>query len=229
MAKGRGKLTAPKVIFYSGTVIILIAAALSLFGFASSSVSANSASLWFTICFSLLLSFAVVSYMLHKGKRPRQIVKELGLSREALSWRTVGFGILLFIIYLAILFGLAAVSAATGTQINSNVQQTIGWYPLWALIFLSIIAPLNEEIAFRGFLVPRKGVIASGIIFAVLHFGYGSWSEIVVALWFGITGGYVFKKTKSLYPTLITHIMVNTITVITVATVLQPMLILVHL
>jgi membrane protease YdiL (CAAX protease family) len=51
----------------------------------------------------------------------------------------------------------------------------------------------------------------------------------VVALWFGLTGGYVFKKTKSLYPSLMTHIMVNTITSIAIITILPTMLALVHL
>lgn len=224
MGKGSGKTTALKIFFYSGAIIFLIAAAFSIIGTGVGELDSMSASIWFSVSFSLLLSFLVVSYLLHKGKKPKAIIKDLGLSRKALTSRMVGYGFLLFLVYVMILFGMAALSAATGIQISSNVQQAIGGYPIWALVFLSVIAPLNEEIAFRGFLVPRIGVIASGILFGILHFGYGSVSEIVVALWFGLTGGYIFKKTKSLYPTLITHIMVNTITAIVVVSVL-PMLV----
>ena len=73
----------------------------------------------------------MVSYLLHKGKKPKRILKELGLSRDALTLRTVGYGLLIFAIYMIILFGMAAFSALTGTQINSNVQQAIGGFPIW--------------------------------------------------------------------------------------------------
>ncbi|MDE1865302.1 MAG: CPBP family intramembrane metalloprotease [Candidatus Micrarchaeota archaeon] len=229
MARRRArKLSAPKFFFYSVTLILLLVAAASLIGLVIGALSDLTASISFTVCFSLLLSFIVVSYLLHKGKSLKKIVKELGLSRSALTTKTIGYGILLFAIYIVILFAVAAYSVTTGNQVNSNVQQALGGYPLWAIVFVSVIAPLNEEIAFRGFLVPRIGFLASGILFGILHFGYGSWSEIIVALWFGITGGYVFKRTKSLYPTLITHMAVNVLTAITILSVIHPMMSLVH-
>jgi membrane protease YdiL (CAAX protease family) len=214
MKKGSGKTSALKILFYSGTALLVLISLFSLLGDLTGTLNPTSASVAFTVALSLLFSFSVISYLLHKGKRPKLIIKELGLSRKAFNRKTVGYGIILFLIDLAILFAFAAFSQLTGMQINSNVQQAIGSFPLWALIFIAVIAPINEEIAFRGFLVPRIGVIWSGLVFAVLHFGYGSISEIVVALWFGLTGGYVFKKTKSLYPTIITHMAVNTLTAI---------------
>jgi membrane protease YdiL (CAAX protease family) len=221
MGKGSGKPSALKFLFYSGTVLLLLAVAIILFCTATGYLTSASSSLAFSLCFSLLLSFLVLSYLLHKGKKPRAIVKELGLSRKALSWKNAGYAVLLFIIYIGILFAIAILSRVTGITINSNVQQTIGSYPVWALLFLSIIAPLNEEIAFRAFLVPRIGVLFSGLLFAVLHFGYGSVSEIAVALWFGLAGGYVFKRTKSLYPSLMTHIAINSLTAITLVVFLH--------
>jgi membrane protease YdiL (CAAX protease family) len=226
MRKGSGKSTAPKVFFYTGTFLFILVAAISVIGLLTGSINSATASMAFTLAFSLTLSFLVISYLLHKGKSLKRIVKELGLSRKALNRRTIGYGLLLFAIYVIIIFAIATISSITGVQINSNVQQTIGGYPIWALVFLSIIAPLNEEIAFRGFLVPRIGVLFSGLLFAVLHFGYGSVSEIVIALWFGLAGGYVFKRTKSLYPSLMTHILVNSITAIAISAI--PMLIMVH-
>jgi hypothetical protein len=221
MGKGSGKTSAPKSLFYAGTILLLSATAISLFGNVTGIFAPAATSLAFTICFSLTLSFLVVSYLLHKGKKPKAIVKELGLSRKALTWKNAGYGLLLFLVYIGIIFAIAVFSQVTGTTISSNVQQTIGGYPIWALVFLSIIAPLNEEIAFRGFLVPRIGVVLSGLVFAVLHLGYGSVSEIAVALWFGLAGGYVFKKTKSLYPSLMTHIAINSVTTILLAVFLH--------
>jgi membrane protease YdiL (CAAX protease family) len=228
MRKGSGKSTALKLFFYFGTILILIAMAASLIALYFGYLSAIDASVYFTVAFSLLLSFLVVSYLLHKGKKPKKIIQELGLSKKSLTPKMVGYGLIIFAIYVAIILAIAAISSITGTQINSNVQQTIGGFPIWAIVFIAVIAPINEEITFRGFLVPRIGIIPSGLLFAALHFGYGSISEIVIALWFGLTGGYVFKKTKSLYPSLITHMMVNTITAIAVVTILPTMLTLVH-
>ena len=216
MAKGRGKTTALRLLFYSGTIILLLALVISLVGALTGAINSDAASMAFTICFSLVLSFAVISYLLYKGKKPKAIIKELGLSGKAFNRQAVGYALVLFAIYIAIIFGIAIFSQITGIAVNSNVQQTIGNYPIWALVFLSVIAPLNEEIAFRGFLVPRIGVVLSGLVFAILHFGYGSVSEIAVALWFGLSGGYAFKKTKSLYPSLMTHIAVNSITAISI-------------
>jgi len=215
MAKGSSNQAALKAFFYSGTVLLVLATCLSLFGSIFGLFDPNSASLAFTICFSLLISFLVFSYLLSKGKNPKAIIKGLGLSRKSFAWKSMKYAIVLFVVYIGILFAMAIYSSATGTVISSNVQQTIGGYPIWALLFIAVIAPINEEIAFRGFLVPRIGVICSGLLFAVLHFGYGSIAEIAVALWFGLAGGYVFKKTKSLYPSMITHIAINSLTAIT--------------
>jgi membrane protease YdiL (CAAX protease family) len=231
MRKGSGKPSALKLFFYCGTILIILAAAISIIGAVIGSISTNTANMALTICFSLILSFLVVSYLLSKGKKPKAIIKELGLSRKALNWRTAALALGLFAIYLIIIFAFALFSSLTGIQISSNVQQAIGGYPLWALIFVAVIAPINEEIAFRAFLVPRIGVILSGLVFAVLHFGYGSFAEIAVALWFGLTGGYVFKRTKSLYPSLITHMAVNSLTAISIFVALHygsAMMILVH-
>ena len=221
MGKGSGKTSALKSLFYSGTILLLLGMAVLFLGAVAGAFSLADASLALTICFSLTLSFLVVSYLLHKGKRPKAIIKGLGLSRKALTWKSAGYALLLFVVYIGILFAIAIFSQVTGITVSSNVQQTIGAYPVWALIFLSIIAPLNEEIAFRGFLVPRIGVVLSGLVFAVLHLGYGSVSEIAVALWFGLAGGYIFKRTKSLYPTLITHIAINSVTAILLAVFLH--------
>lgn len=232
MAKRSGKKGAPalKAIFYVGLVLLVIGAAYSIYDvtkYPATDITAPP-EVWFTVILSLLFSFAVISYLLSRGKKGKEIIKELGLSRKALNARTVGYGMLLFGTYIAILLAIAAFSLITGIAVSSNVQQTIGTYPIWALVFISIVAPFNEEIAFRGFLVPRIGIILSGLLFAILHFGYGSISEIAVALWFGLMGGYIFKKTRSLYPTLITHILVNSVTSIALVYSMQMMFALIH-
>ena len=215
MKKGSRRAFKLKHFFYIGTLALAIGVAVSLLIVSLNLSYASAANVDFSVCLSLLFSFAVLSYLLHKGKRPKAIIGELGLSRKAFTWRALGWAILLFLAFLAFAFVVGILSAATGAHVSSNVAQTVGWFPIWALVFVSVIAPLNEEIAFRGFLVPRIGIVLSAIIFALMHFGYMSYLEIAGALWFGLVAGYVFKKTKSLYPSLIAHIAVNSFTLST--------------
>jgi membrane protease YdiL (CAAX protease family) len=37
---------------------------------------------------------------------------------------------------------------------------------------------------------------------------------VVAALIFGLVAGYVFRKTESLYPSLVAHVLVNTLTIL---------------
>ncbi len=87
--------------------------------------------------------------------------------------------------------------------------------PAYYLFFIAIIAPINEEILFRGFLVPRIGILASALIFAIPHLIiYYSVYELAFAFAFGLLAGYVFKKSGSLYSTIIAHMMVNVLAVL---------------
>ncbi|MGC8730310.1 MAG: CPBP family intramembrane glutamic endopeptidase [Candidatus Micrarchaeia archaeon] len=89
--------------------------------------------------------------------------------------------------------------------------------PVYFLIFSFIIAPFTEEILFRGFLVPRLGIILSAIIFAVPHFiSYLSISEFVAAFLFGLAAGYAYKKTGSLYVSILAHMLVNFLAILSI-------------
>jgi membrane protease YdiL (CAAX protease family) len=70
-------------------------------------------------------------------------------------------------------------------------------------------------------------VLVSAVMFGALHFSYNSTYgiEVIAALLFGLITGYAYKKTNSLYPALIAHIMVNTLTILSTA---LPMLAWVH-
>ena len=189
-------------------VLLLLSPSLYYYGY----VSANDATALASIAISLILSFAALSYMLRKGDGVKKTINELGLSNDKFSLKMVVYGILLFVAYIGVVFLIGIIAYLANKQVNSNVSTVIGGYPLYALVFVAIIAPINEEIFFRGFAVPRIGVIISAILFAALHYSYGSYVEVFKALWFGICAGYLFKKTRSLYPSIVTHIMVNATT-----------------
>ena len=149
-------------------------------------------------------------------------LNELGLSRKGLTAKNILLGIMLFIIILFIELSIGAVSIATNSNITGNssviYQSSPTAPPIWFYVFVSVIAPIIEEITFRGLFVKRLGIIPSAIIFALLHSGYsGSISSLsfifllLSAFIFGAVAGYLLKRTKSIYPSIVAHILINTL------------------
>ncbi|MGC8651834.1 MAG: CPBP family intramembrane glutamic endopeptidase [Candidatus Micrarchaeia archaeon] len=169
-----------------------------------------------TIYLSLLFPSLVFSYLLWKRKSLRSIIGGLGLSRSKLTLRNISIGVALFLSILLLSLGFGVFTEATGIQLPTNVQQLLSGMPLYLLLFSFIVAPIDEEILFRGFLVPRIGIVASALVFALLHFSYVSISETVAAFVFGLLAGYVFKRTGSLYASITGHMLVNMLTIVTI-------------
>ena len=115
--------------------------------------------------------------------------------------------------FLVVELGISLFSKFTNIPLPTNVMKLLGGMPIYFYIFSFLIAPVNEEILFRGFFVSRIGIIPSAILFALLHFSYASISEFVAALIFGLLAGYVFKKTKSLYTSITAHVLLNFLTI----------------
>ena len=65
------------------------------------------------------------------------------------------------------------------------------------------------------------GIILSAIIFGLLHASYDSTFavEVIAAMFFGFMAGYVFSKSDSLYPSMLTHILVNSIGVLAILSI----------
>jgi hypothetical protein len=179
----------------------------------STAISAPLLEAYSSIALSLFLPSVVFSYLLYRGKTISQIIVELGLSKDKFTFKMIGIGLVLFFAIILFTILLSLFSVATNIPLPTNVQSVLAGTPLYFLIFTFLVAPINEEIFFRGFLVPRLGIVASGVIFAILHLSYLSISEFAAALFFGLSAGYTYKKTKSLYASIIAHMLVNFITI----------------
>lgn len=177
-------------------------------------MSMQRASIASTVCLSLFFPFAVFSYLLYRGKNIDAIVEELKISRKRITYKMIGIGIVLFFAVLLLEAGISEFQQVTGVQLPTNVSLVLGGFPVWVLAFTVLVAPINEEILFRAFLVPRIGIVPSAILFGILHAGYGSIAEIGGAFIYGLIAGYTFKKTDSLYPSIIGHILVNALAVV---------------
>ncbi len=176
--------------------------------------------LYFTSDATLSMSFSltVICYFVFYRKMGfKQIAESVGLKgSKVFGFNRVLLGILIFLILLVLEITVGIISYITNVQINSNVDILLASAPIWFYVFTAVIAPLNEEILFRGFLVPRIGIIASAVIFALGHVSYNSTFgiEVIAAFIFGLLAGYAYKRTGSLYPSLIAHILLNASTLL---------------
>ncbi len=146
------------------------------------------------------------------------IAKTLGFDIGSLSLRNVGLGLLMFSMILCMELLLTLISTITNVAVNSNVQSAFAGAPLLFYIFASIIEPINEEIVFRGFLVPRIGILPTSMLLGLAHYSYGSTFgiEVLAAFAFGILAGYVRKRTGSLYPGIVGHILINSLAALSI-------------
>jgi uncharacterized protein len=205
---------AVRYAFYVMTVVLVFLIVYSLYLYYLNIITMPLAEALSSAALSLFFPFLVFSYLLAKGKNLRMITQELGLTRDKLTLKNLLIGLILFFAIIAFTVALSLFSAATNIPLPTNVSTLLSGTPLWFLIFTFLIAPINEEILFRGFLVPRVGIILSAIIFAILHLSYLSISEFLAAFVFGLLAGYVFKKRRSLYSTILAHALVNFLTII---------------
>jgi membrane protease YdiL (CAAX protease family) len=90
---------------------------------------------------------------------------------------------------------------------------------LWSIIFVAILPPIFEELAFRGYLFDQLKkitsekitIIATAILFALVHFSFLS------LLWifpFGLFLGYLRKKYNTLWLCMIVHFIHNFIVIL---------------
>ena len=204
----------PRYLCYSVTIVlfalIFLIPALYVFGAIGMPTTEALSSMDLSFIFPAL----AISYLFIKGRRPGQIIPELGLSRKGINPRNIAYGIFLFMVVLAFGAAISLFSYATGIPLPTNVQTVLNGLPLYFLIFTFLIAPINEEILFRGLMVPRIGIVLSALIFAALHASYLSVSEFAAALLFGLIAGYAFKRTGSLYTSIVGHMLVNLLAIL---------------
>jgi membrane protease YdiL (CAAX protease family) len=100
-------------------------------------------------------------------------------------------------------------------------RQMLGNRPTIILfsIFVVILGPLAEELAFRGFLMPLLirsfgpilGIVGTGVLFGALHaYEYSwSWRHVVLITAAGTTFGWVRYKTGSIAASIFMHATYN--------------------
>lgn len=86
----------------------------------------------------------------------------------------------------------------------------------WAMITILILAPILEEVLFRGIIQesltnkfsPLAGILITSAIFAVIHINL---PQVVNAFFVALILGYIYYMTQSLIPVILIHAMNNAI------------------
>ena len=144
-------------------------------------------------------------------KKPKESVKVRTILASATMPMITALGLLLFII--ALLF-VVFPETPRESDVSLVNQETVLWIFIFKIIILVLVAPICEEIIFRGLVFGRlsykfgvkKGIIFSSVIFGALHL-----DNILGTTIFGIIMCIWFIKTKSLVTPIFIHIVYNSI------------------
>jgi len=122
-------------------------------------------------------------------------------------------------------------SALLGRPIVPDViveSYKTAWSPPLLWFAMVILAPLNEEVFFRGFLFAglsrsriggRGAILLTSLLWSVIHFQY-DWFGVATIFVVGLLLGYARLKTSSIIPTILMHSLMNLVATIQVAMLL---------
>lgn len=131
--------------------------------------------------------------------------------KEHTKKRDLLYGLLLGIL-IVIVAGLVSRILPQPSSAN-NTSLLVQYNILIAGVFVILIAPVLEEILFRGILVDKVGVVLSSILFSVIHIGSGDLYSIIypaiITFIIGSVLGTAYKKTKSLLLVILAHSIYN--------------------
>jgi membrane protease YdiL (CAAX protease family) len=121
------------------------------------------------------------------------------------------YAVIGFLALLGVLIVMSLVFTMLGFNDEAKVADVANGLPLSVLAIAVLVAPISEELFFRGFLSTRIGIIPSALIFGLLHVAYGSVVEITGAFLIGIVFALTFQKSKSIIPVIVIHLVYNLI------------------
>lgn len=142
----------------------------------------------------------------------RATLKELNIPgnlKTAITWTVIG---LIVIFVGGAIIGLIATEANLNDQ--AKVVEKVNEFSYEIILMAILLAPIGEELLFRGFLAKRFGIIVSALLFGAVHLAYGSYFEIIGAVYIGLVLAYIFQKTKSLTPCILIHFLYNLLAMI---------------
>jgi membrane protease YdiL (CAAX protease family) len=171
--------------------------------------------------FLLVIMMTIVIWSPRIIARPRLTLADVGI-HKALKWRDGLWGIGGFFVY-GFIMTIVAPLVEKIAWFNVNQPQQLGFSGMSGptlfigFIVLAVITPVVEEMLFRGVLqgriraagipfTPAALIVAS--LFAAAH---GQWNVAIDVFFMSLVSSYLREKTGRLWPSIIVHIIKNTL------------------
>lgn len=142
-----------------------------------------------------------------------------------LLWKDKNYGIgkaLLFALIIVVILIVGNIIMAfilrqlkfNSNSSSMNAMISIFKENIWLLLFTCITAGITEELLFRGYLLPRLAVlfknrtvaiIVSSLFFGLLHFSYGTFSELSGAFFIGLIFACFYSKYRNIKILIVIH------------------------
>lgn len=192
-----------------GVALLVILIALTLLGAAFMPSVATGP--LFMIGFELLLLVPIAIIFLWR----KVSWKELGFRK--FEWNVIGLGCGILVIVYAIIFIhniiLVWLGVVTQGDVISELLNSLD-SPVWFFFVAAVMAPLMEEIFFRGFLFKgfrqkygwKAALIVSSVIFGASHLQLAAF---IPTFLLGCVLAYVYHRSNSLFPGMILHFLIN--------------------
>lgn len=137
------------------------------------------------------------------------------LSIRKMKWSTF-FGVIGFTMAASPLITLVNLVSQLFVEntVAASSEQFLSLHPLLLIFFVGVLAPVCEEVVFRGAIFGGmkkegnvfKAVLASGILFGLLHMNINQASYAFVI---GILLGFLVEATGSIFSSIMFHVLIN--------------------
>lgn len=181
-----------------------------------------------TIAVCAVAPFTVGLIVLFVKIRKEVTIKQY-LGFRSLGWKELSKWCLIFILFAACFDTLTfLINRPIIPEFMVSMYKTAYFTPLLWLAFI-IVAPLTEEIFFRGFLFkgiknskigPVGAIIITSLAWSALHTQYDAYGIVVIFLG-GLLLGFARAKSNSIYPPVVMHVLQNAIATIEVVIYLR--------
>ncbi|AND80258.1 CPBP family intramembrane glutamic endopeptidase [Streptococcus pantholopis] len=167
----------------------------------------------------LIFLFLLISFGTVKLGKHLNIISSQAVLRQWRSWKITIIG-LLILFSVQIVGGIVlTIENGGNSTANQSALEELSANPLLLFTIIVIVAPIVEEIVFRGLLLNKTfhfsyvGIIVSSFLFGLLHFptNFGSW---IIYGGMGLVLGLVYKRTGKIEHAFMIHFLNNLIGII---------------
>ncbi|WFD10982.1 CPBP family intramembrane glutamic endopeptidase [Tepidibacter hydrothermalis] len=167
---------------------------------------------------SLIIKFIMVKWLLKMYSTKEEVEERKNIN---ISKSYYGYTIIIILLF-RIIFDNSLGFFVDQIPINEGIEEAFNElfkYPIIAIISVCIVAPIYEEIIYRGIILKglskkyndKVAIIVSALLFAIMHMNL---QQGINAFLLGIVMGYLYTKTKSLYVSIFAHFINNGIGII---------------